>query len=118
MTDASVTYGSYLAVDELLALQRPRSEGPEHDEMLFIVIHQVYELWFKQVLHEVDLLKSHLDQGETHKSLSTLKRILTIMKTLVGQVDILETMTPLSFSSFRNLLETSSGFQSFQFRKL
>ena len=54
MSDPTVTYGSYLAVDELLALQRPRSEGPEHDEMLFIVIHQVYELWFKQLLHEVD----------------------------------------------------------------
>src|SRR5574339_667183 len=59
--DPSITYGSYLAVDELLALQRPRSEGPEHDEMLFIVIHQVYELWFKQVLHEIDHVIALLD---------------------------------------------------------
>ena len=64
MTDRSVTYGSYLAVDELLALQRPRSEGPEHDEMLFIVIHQVYELWFKQVLHEIDHVIELLETRE------------------------------------------------------
>ena len=73
MNDRSVTYGSYLAVDELLALQRPRSEGPEHDEMLFIVIHQVYELWFKQVLHEVDHVIDLLDAARriacsTHSS--------------------------------------------------
>src|SRR5687767_16011939 len=68
MTDRSVTYGSYLAVDELLALQRPRSEGPEHDEMLFIVIHQVYELWFKQVLHEIDHVIDLLAAREPHRA--------------------------------------------------
>ena len=87
--DPSVTYGSYLAVDELLALQRPRSEGPEHDEMLFIVIHQVYELWFKQVLHEVDHVIVLLDAGELHRAQHSLKRILTILKVLVAQLDIL-----------------------------
>jgi tryptophan 2,3-dioxygenase len=118
MTDLSVTYGSYLAVDELLALQRPRSEGPEHDEMLFIVIHQVYELWFKQVLHELDHVIALLDAGEAHRAQHTLKRILTILKVLVAQLDILETMTPLEFQSFRARLEAASGFQSDQFRQL
>ena len=118
MTDRSVTYGSYLAVDELLALQRPRSEGPEHDEMLFIVIHQVYALWFKQVLHEIDHVIELLDARELHRSQHTLKRILTILKVLVAQLDILETMTPLEFQSFRSRLEAASGFQSDQFRQL
>jgi tryptophan 2,3-dioxygenase len=118
MTDRSVTYGSYLAVDELLALQRPRSEGPEHDEMLFIVIHQVYELWFKQVLHEVDHAIELLDKREAHRVQHTFKRILTILKVLVAQLDILETMTPLEFQSFRTRLEAASGFQSDQFRQL
>jgi tryptophan 2,3-dioxygenase len=114
----SVTYGSYLAVDELLTLQRPRSEGPEHDEMLFIVIHQVYELWFKQVLHEIDHVIALLDAGELHRAQHTLKRVLTILKVLVAQLDILETMTPMEFQSFRQRLEAASGFQSDQFRQL
>src|SRR5687767_10036937 len=118
MTDRSVTYGSYLAVDELLALQRPRSEGPEHDEMLFIVIHQVYELWFKQVLHEIDHAIELLDAGDPYRAQHSLKRILTILKVMVAQLDILETMTPLEFQSFRSRLEAASGFQSDQFRQL
>ena len=116
--DQSVTYGTYLAVDELLALQRPRSEGPEHDEMLFIVIHQVYELWFKQVLHEVDHVIALLDARDPYRAQHSLKRILTILKVLVAQLDILETMTPLEFQSFRQRLEAASGFQSDQFRQL
>jgi tryptophan 2,3-dioxygenase len=90
MSHPSVTYGSYLAVDELLALQRPRSEGPEHDEMLFIVIHQVYELWFKQVLHEVDQVIVLLEARDLYRAQHSLKRILTILKVLVAQLDILE----------------------------
>ena len=116
--DMPVTYSSYLRLDELLALQQPRSDGPEHDEMLFIVIHQVYELWFKQLLHELDHLKVLLEQDETSRSQHTLKRILTILKVLVAQIDVLETMTPLGFMSFRDRLESGSGFQSFQFREL
>ena len=118
MQDPTVTYGSYLAVDELLELQRPRSEGPEHDEMLFIVIHQVYELWFKQVLHEVDRVIVLLDARDAYRAQHSLKRILTILKVLVAQLDILETMTPLEFQSFRQRLEAASGFQSDQFRQL
>jgi tryptophan 2,3-dioxygenase len=116
--DPAVTYSSYLRVDELLDLQRPRSDGPEHDEMLFIVIHQVYELWFKEILHEIDRVRQLLAADEAHRAQHTLKRILTILKVLVAQLDILETMTPLEFLSFRERLEAASGFQSDQFRQL
>jgi tryptophan 2,3-dioxygenase len=114
----AVTYASYLKVDELLSLQQPRSEGPEHDEMLFIVIHQVYELWFKELLHEFDRVCRLLEDDEPHRAQHTLKRILTILKVMVAQLDILETMTPLEFISFRQRLEAASGFQSDQFRQV
>lgn len=113
-----LTYSSYLKLDELLAAQVPHSAGPEHDEMLFIIIHQVYELWFKQILHELDYLQQLFRENGTAQVLHTLRRILTILKTLVGQIDVLETMTPLEFLSFRDRLESASGFQSFQFREL
>ncbi|MGH7516319.1 MAG: tryptophan 2,3-dioxygenase [Gemmatimonadales bacterium] len=112
------SYAEYLKIDELLALQCPLSEGPEHDEMLFIVIHQVYELWFKEVLHELDHLQELLSRNDGARARQTLKRILTILKVMVAQLDILETMTPLEFLSFRDRLEAGSGFQSFQFREL
>jgi len=113
-----LTYSSYLKLDELLNIQEPRSDGPEHDEMLFIIIHQVYELWFKQVLYELDYLQQRFLKNDTARVLHTLRRILTILKTMVAQIDILETMTPLEFLSFRHRLESASGFQSFQFREL
>ncbi len=113
----ALTYGTYLDLDRLLSAQKPRSDGPEHDEMLFIVIHQVYELWFKQILHESGRLARSLEEGDTHHALATLKRVLTILKTLVGQIDVLETMTPMSFNSFRSRLDTASGFESAQFRE-
>lgn len=113
-----VTYISYLKVDELLQLQQPLSDGPEHDELLFITIHQVYELWFKQILHEIAALQLALESGNTHRSLALLGRVRTIMKTCVSQLDILETMTPLQFNSFRSRLSSASGFQSAQFREL
>ena len=116
-TQAPLTYASYLKLDELLSLQQPRSTGPEHDEMLFIIIHQVYELWFKQMGHELDKLKRSLESNEHPSAAATLKRILTILKTLVAQIDILETITPVSFLSFRDRLESASGFQSYQFRE-
>jgi tryptophan 2,3-dioxygenase len=114
----ALTYTSYLKIDELLKLQQPVSDGPEHDETLFIVIHQVYELWFKEVLHELDYLVHALGRGDTPRALHTLKRVLTILKVMVHQIDVLETMTPLEFLSFRERLESGSGFQSFQFREL
>ncbi|HTR19642.1 MAG TPA: tryptophan 2,3-dioxygenase family protein [Gemmatimonadales bacterium] len=114
----TVTYASYLKLDELLSLQQPREGTLEHDETLFIVIHQVYELWFKEVLHELDYLVGLLRANDTPRALHTLKRVLTILKVLVAQIDILETMTPLEFLAFRDRLESGSGFQSFQFREL
>ncbi len=114
---APLTYASYLKIDELLSLQQPRSDGPEHDEMLFIIIHQVYELWFKEMCHELDGLKARLESNDHPRVTATLKRILTILKTLVAQIDILETMSPVSFLSFRHRLESASGFQSVGFRE-
>ena len=112
----ALTYSSYLKLDELLAAQAPRSE--EHDELLFIVIHQVYELWFKQLLHELDRLRDRLFDGDTPAALATLRRMLAILKTIVAQVDVLETLTPRGFLTFRNRLDAASGFQSAQFREL
>src|SRR4051812_43970957 len=117
-TTPAVTYGNYLKIDELLSLQQPRSEGPEHDELLFIVIHQIYELWFKELLHEFDRVSALLTGDESHRAQHTLKRILTILKVMVAQLDILETMTPLEFLTFRQRLEAASGFQSDQFRQI
>ncbi|MFM1953491.1 MAG: hypothetical protein RL187_700 [Actinomycetota bacterium] len=114
----AVTYTSYLKVPELLSLQEPLSDGPEHDELLFITIHQVYELWFQQILHELSALQPALESGDTHRSLALLGRVRSIMKTCVQQIDILETMTPLQFQSFRARLSSASGFQSAQFREL
>ncbi len=113
-----LTYSDYLKLDKLLNMQIPHSERPDHDEMLFIIIHQTYELWFKEVLHELDYLKKLLLKNDLPRSLHTMKRILTILKVLVHQTDILETMTPLEFLTFRDRLESASGFQSFQFREL
>ena len=114
----AITYASYLKVDELLSLQQPRSAGPEHDEILFIVVHQVYELWFREMLHELDRAARLLTDDDTPRAQHTLKRILTILKVMVAQLDILETMTPLEFLSFRERLEAASGFQSDQFRQI
>ena len=98
----------------MLGAQRPRSD--EHDELLFIVVHQVYELWFKQLLHELRHMQARMDAGDTAHVLGTARRVLTILKTVVAQIDVLETMTPRQFTSFRSRLEAASGFQSAQFR--
>ncbi|HSJ31503.1 MAG TPA: tryptophan 2,3-dioxygenase family protein [Longimicrobiales bacterium] len=113
-----ITYSSYLRLPELLELQTPASDPPEHDETLFIVVHQVYELWFKQILHELDRMQVLLDSDDDSRVRHTFKRVLTILKVLVAQLDILETMTPLEFLTFRDRLESGSGFQSFQFRAI
>ena len=115
-TSPALTYSSYLALDEVLGAQRPKTE--EHDELLFIVIHQVYELWFKQLLHELADLQRRLEAGEGPRALATVRRILTILKTVVAQIDVLETMTPRQFATFRARLDAASGFQSAQFREL
>ena len=112
------TYSGYLHLDELLSLQQPVTAKPEHDEMLFIVIHQVYELWFKQMLHEFDRVRDLLARNDTPPALHIFNRILTILKIQVAQLDILETMTPLEFLSFRERLESASGLESYQFREM
>jgi tryptophan 2,3-dioxygenase len=113
-----LTYASYLHLDELLALQQPRSVPPEHDEMVFIVVHQVYELWFKLLLHELAKIRTDLSAGHLYGTIATFKRARMVLKTMVEQVDILDTLTPMSFNSFRDRLDTASGFQSVQFREL
>jgi tryptophan 2,3-dioxygenase len=117
----SLTYTNYLRIDELLNLQTPKSgkqDASEHDEMLFIIIHQVYELWFKEVLHEIDYLIKLLFANDSGHAAHVTRRVLAILKTVVAQLDVLETMTPLEFNSFRNFLESASGFQSAQFREI
>ncbi len=113
-----LSYGSYLKVDELLGLQQPLSDPPHHDEMLFIIIHQAYELWFKQVLHEVDAAMRALDRDDLRRVAKHFRRIHAIQRLLEQQVDILETMAPQEFNQFRDNLNPASGFQSVQFREL
>jgi len=115
-SQADLSYGSYLRLDDLLGCQSPLTDS--HDELLFVIIHQVYELWFKQILHEAALLQARLEHGDGAGALSTARRIAKILKTVVGQLDILETMTPRQFAAFRPELGGSSGFQSAQFRYL
>src|ERR1051326_8421820 len=112
-----LTYSSYLKLPQLLALQEPRSNPVEHDELLFITVHQVYELWFKLLLHELEKIKQDFTGNHLYGAIATFKRARTIMKVMVEQVDILETLTPMSFNSFRDRLEHASGFQSSQFRE-
>jgi tryptophan 2,3-dioxygenase len=111
-----LTYKSYLAIDEILAMQRPVSR--EHDEMLFIVVHQIHELWFKQLLHEFAKLQGELTAGHTTNALVTLRRVLTIVKAVVAQIDVIETLSPHQFAAFRDCLGDSSGSQSSQFREI
>lgn len=120
----AVHYAEYLKVQNILDLQKPKSieyGKPAHDEMLFIIIHQVYELWFKQILWEVDSVlalfnTTNLDERDMLKIVSRLNRVIEIQKILIQQVDVLETMTPMDFLEFRDYLSPASGFQSHQFR--
>jgi tryptophan 2,3-dioxygenase len=113
-----LTYGGYLRLPELLALAVPESDPPAHDELLFITVHQVYELWFRQVLHELEAARDAMLTGETWRARHLLRRVHAIARLLIGQVDILETMTPQDFLEFRAGLAPASGFQSVQFREL
>jgi tryptophan 2,3-dioxygenase len=113
-----LTYSIYLHLDQLLMLQVPRSDPPEHDEMVFIVVHQAFELWFRLLLHELEKVRRDLSAGKLYDAIATFKRARMVLKTMVAQMDILDTMTPMSFNSFRNRLDTASGFQSVQFREL
>ncbi|MEJ7775606.1 MAG: tryptophan 2,3-dioxygenase family protein, partial [Nocardioidaceae bacterium] len=113
---AQLTYGSYLRLPQLLDSQHLESDA--HDELLFITIHQVYELWFKQLLHEVGAAREAMSAGSLWWAQHLLGRVAVIERTLVQQVDVLETMTPQDFLQFRQRLAPASGFQSVQFREL
>lgn len=113
-----LTYGDYLKVRQLIALQNLESDPPQHDETLFIIIHQVYELWFKQLLHEADAIIARLDRDEPLSAHRLLRRCIEIQRVLVNQIAVLETMTPMDFLKFRDHLMPASGFQSSQFREL
>ena len=113
---AQLTYGSYLRLPQLLDSQHLESDA--HDELLFITIHQVYELWFKQLLHEVGAARDAMTRGELWWAQHLLQRVHTIERVLVEQIDVLETMTPQDFLEFRQRLAPASGFQSVQFREL
>jgi tryptophan 2,3-dioxygenase len=113
-----LTYGSYLRVPELLAQQIPQVIPPAHDELLFITVHQAYELWFKQLLHELTAVRDLITGRELWRARQLLRRAHVIERLLVGQVDVLETMTPQDFLEFRAALAPASGFQSVQFREL
>ncbi len=123
---SQLTYSSYLKVPELLELQHPRSTPPHHDELLFIVVHQTYELWFKELLHDLDAVVANLrgadaasqSRDEVYEAARLLRRCTEIMRVLVEQFTILETMLPTHFLAFRGLLEPASGFQSEQFREI
>ena len=115
---ARLSYGTYLRVDELLSQQVLASDPPAHDELLFITVHQVYELWFKQLLHELTHARDGMLAGDTYVARHALQRCHAVERVLVEQVSVLETMTPQDFLVFRSLLAPASGFQSVQFREI
>ena len=115
-SEKAFTYASYLALDELLSLQRPESD--EHDEVLFIVIHQVYELWFKVILHELDELVRRLERADALGAVFVVKRVNALVRIVTEQLSALETLPPQRFAEFRVHLGTSSGSQSAQFRAI
>lgn len=115
---ARLTYGSYLRIEALLSQQVPQSEPPAHDELLFITVHQVYELWFQQMLHELDESRRAMSDGRLWRARHLLRRVRTIETVLIAQIAVLESMTPQDFLEFRSKLAPASGFQSVQFREL
>jgi tryptophan 2,3-dioxygenase len=116
--NAPLSYNKYLKVRELTQLQETLSEPVSHDEMLFIIIHQTYELWFKQILHELDATVKWLDEGRTFRANHSLRAVVGIEKVLVSQIHILESMAQIGFLEFRDKLNPASGFQSMQFREI
>lgn len=118
MSDDAVTYGSYLAIDELLRLQRPRSSPEHRDELLFIVVHQASELWFKAILRELDELRGAMQRRDVGLALWHAQRVNALMRIVSAQLSALETLPPQHFAQFRGYLGTSSGSQSIQFRAI
>jgi tryptophan 2,3-dioxygenase len=116
--DRELSYGTYLKVPDLLGLQELLSSPSAHDELLFIVIHQVFELWFKEIVFELESIRDALFAGETHRARHYLRRVHTIERVLIQQLPVLETMSPQDFLEFRHQLAPASGFQSVQFREI
>ena len=116
--DAPLSYNKYLRVPELIDLQTCLSTPAHHDELLFITVHQAYELWFKQILHEIDAAIAFMKSDRVAEASFALRRVVEIEKLLITQIHILETMTPISFLGFRDELNPASGFQSMQFREI
>lgn len=116
--NAPLSYNKYLKVRELIELQETLSEPASHDELLFIIIHQTYELWFKQVLHELDATIKWIDEDRIFRANHSLRGVVSIERILVTQIHILESMAPIGFLEFRDKLNPASGFQSMQFREL
>jgi tryptophan 2,3-dioxygenase len=116
--EGDLTYNDYLKISDLLKLQVPQSEPAHHDELLFIVIHQAYELWFKLILHEIENSIRQMQDKNVLRAHHFMKRTVEIMKVLVSQIHILETMTPAEFLQFRDRLMPASGFQSMQYREI
>jgi len=116
--NSALSYNEYLKVPELIGLQKTLSEPTSHDELLFIVIHQTYELWFKQILHEIDASINWLKEDRTFRANHSLKTVASIGKVVVSQIHILETMAQIGFLEFRDKLNPASGFQSTQFREI
>jgi len=115
---STLSYNKYLKVPDLIGLQECLSDPSHHDELLFITIHQAYELWFKQILHELDAAIVQMQHGRLAAAAHSMRRVIEIEKLLVTQIHILETMTPISFLGFRDQLNPASGFQSMQFREI
>ena len=115
---APLSYNKYLRVQDLINLQDCLSDPAHHDELLFITVHQAYELWFKQILHELDAAIQFLNDDRLPAATRAIKRVVEIEKLLVQQIHILESMTPISFLAFRDELNPASGFQSMQFREI
>jgi tryptophan 2,3-dioxygenase len=113
-----LTYADYLAVPELTSLQRLRSDPPVHDELLFIVVHQAYELWFKQLIFELESIRDRMIEGDAGRARHYLTRVHAIERVLIDHIEVLQTMTPQDFLEFRSVLSPASGFQSAQFREL
>ena len=113
-----LTYESYLRLPELLNLQTPQSDPPAHDELQFIIVHQSYELWFRLLLYEIRTIISHLRAGRVRQAIWLLRRLVEIERVMIQQIQVLETMSPVHFLEFRDLLRPASGLQSLQFREL
>lgn len=116
--NAPLSYNKYLRVQDLINLQDCLSDPAHHDELLFITVHQAYELWFKQILHELDAAIQFLEEDRVPAATRAVTRVVEIEKLLVNQIHILESMTPISFLAFRDQLNPASGFQSMQFREI